>query len=97
MINFHPDLIPSSVIKARAKELRKQETPAEKLLWGKLRRDHVKNIHFRRQVPMGRFILDFYAASLKLAIELDGNIHQHQKERDQERTKWLNSIRYFCY
>lgn len=57
----------------RARELRREMTPAERKLWFEFLRAH--SIKFRRQVPFEGYILDFYAPSLKLCIELDGRSH----------------------
>ena len=78
-----------TIIKARY--LRKEETKAEKILWKELR-DNKLGIKWRRQHPIDMFILDFYAPKIKLAIELDGSIHnlKENKEYDQDRTDYLN-------
>ncbi len=77
-----------------ARELRKNATPAEKLLWAELRNRQVCGKKFLRQHPWiyetdrGRlhfFIADFYCAEHKLVIELDGKIHEKQKHYDRER------------
>jgi very-short-patch-repair endonuclease len=69
-----------------AKENRRRSTPAEEMLWTALRRPQIRGVPFRRQHPVGRFILDFYCPGKKLCVELDGAIHDEQKERDEERT-----------
>lgn len=63
-------------------------TEAEKILWKKLRDRRLDNLKFRRQHPVGKFILDFYRHELKLAVEVDGNIHKLEdiRERDEGRT-----------
>jgi len=77
-----------------ARELRKNSTPAEKLLWKELRNRQLSNLKFYRQHPLiyeedrGRlhfFIADFYCAEHKLVIELDGKIHEKQRNYDRER------------
>ena len=78
----------SLLIKARY--LRKEETLAEKMLWQELKNKKL-GIKFRRQHPVEKFILDFYAPEIKLAIELDGKIHKENKEYDELRTEYLNS------
>jgi very-short-patch-repair endonuclease len=70
--------------------LRQVMTPAERLLWAHLRRNAL-GYHFRRQAPMGKFILDFYCVKAKLAIEVDGDIHTEKIERDAEKTNWLQN------
>jgi len=73
-------------IHAFAKELRKNLTPAEKLLWFELRNRKVANCKFRRQHPINIFIADFYCHEKKLIVEIDGEIHSLQKEYDIGRT-----------
>ena len=71
---------------SRAKELRKETTEAEKLFWERvLKNKKLSHFKFTRQKPLDHFIVDFYCASLHLAIEIDGKIHDFQKERDKER------------
>jgi hypothetical protein len=57
-----------------ARELRKDMTPAEKKLWSKLRKGQICGTHFRKQHPVGPFIIDFFCAKAKLAIEVDGDV-----------------------
>ncbi len=76
-------------IRLRARQLRHEVTPAEQLLWERLRNRQLLGLKFRRQHPVGNFIVDFYCAEQKLIIELDGAVHEHQRERDQERTEIL--------
>ena len=64
-------------------------TGPEKTLWFLLRRNSL-GWHFRRQHPIGPFILDFYCAPLKLCIEVDGPVHDDQADRDARRTAWLS-------
>jgi very-short-patch-repair endonuclease len=75
----------------RARHLRKNVTNAEQKIWFYLRRNQLSNLYFRRQTPVGPYILDFYCHELGLAIELDGGQHdddQH-RTRDAHRTQWL--------
>ena len=60
----------------KAKELRKYETEAEKILWTKLNKNQMMGLQFRRQHPINRFIADFYCVKIKLVIEVDGSIHE---------------------
>ena len=78
----------SPEIFARAKELRKNMTPAEKLLWQRLRNYQLDGFYFRRQHPIKYFIADFYCAKADLIVELDGGIHNtpDNKEWDINRT-----------
>ena len=81
-------------VQQRAKELRKEMTSAEKILWERLRNRQVGGFKFRRQHPMGSFIADFYCAECKLVIEIDGDIHISQVEADAERTEIIESFGY---
>ena len=73
--------------------LRKQMTPAERALWQRLRRNQLDGWHFRRQHPVGGFIVDFFCAKAKLVIEVDGPIHEKQRAYDAERTQLLESLK----
>jgi len=78
-------------LNAAAREMRRQATPAETILWQQLRRGWMDGDRFRRQHAIGRFILDLYCAQRKLAIELDGAHHAEAEQamRDQARTAAL--------
>lgn len=78
----------------RRKHHRKRLTAAEAALWNLLKRDQLEGRKFRRQHSVGKFILDFYCASEKLAIELDGAHHftEEGMEYDERRTRFLNSF-----
>jgi very-short-patch-repair endonuclease len=78
----------------RARELRQRQTPAEAMLWQRLRRRQLKGYYFRRQQPIGGFIADFYCADAQLVIELDGGIHVLQADYDAARSKWLKTHGY---
>jgi very-short-patch-repair endonuclease len=77
----------------RAKELRREMTPTEKILWQELRANKL-GVHFRRQQIIAGFIVDFYCHKADLVIEVDGSVHdgQEQKEYDVEREKILKEI-----
>ena len=75
----------------RAKELRREMTPAEKLLWEELRANKL-GVHFRRQQVIQGFIVDFYCHKAGLVIEVDGDIHDLQKEEDERREKVLSEM-----
>lgn len=68
-----------------ARELRKRSTEAEKLLWRRLSRRQLEGFKFRRQQPIGRYIVDFVNFETKLIIELDGGQHATQKDQDKKR------------
>jgi type I restriction enzyme M protein len=81
--------IPKQLLE-NARELRKNQTEAEELLWQLLRNRQLNNLKFRRQHPLkAGFILDFYCAESKLGIEIDGGYHneKEQREYDAERAK----------
>ena len=73
-----------------AKEMRRVMTPSERVLWAELRNRQVMNTKFRRQHPFGQFILDFYAADVKLAIEVDGSVHNTPDQQAYDR--WRDDI-----
>ena len=75
----------------RARTLRSQMTPAEKVLWQELRGNKLGS-HFRRQQVIAGFIVDFYCHTSGLVIELDGDIHREQQEYDAERDKILEGM-----
>ena len=79
----------ASEIRARARALRRPMTPPEQKLWFRLRRNQIEGFKFKRQHPIGRFIVDFYCGSCRLVIELDGDTHVEQQEYDAARTAWL--------
>ena len=78
-------------IKAWAREMRSQMTDAEALLWRLLRNRRIAGAKFRRQHPVGRYILDYYCVEKKLAIELDGRQHSDAADYDQRRDNWLDT------
>jgi very-short-patch-repair endonuclease len=81
----------SRVVRARAKELRKEQTLAERLLWRVLRDRAVNGLKFRRQHPLDGFVLDFFCPEARLCVELDGGIHDAQQARDAARTAQLEA------
>ena len=76
-----------------ARRLPRQQTGEEKELWHALRAGHFAGFKFRRQHPVGNYLLDFYCPLAKLSIELDGFQHglPRQHQRDEEREKFLAS------
>ena len=74
-----------------ARELRHEQTNAERVLWNVLRNRQVLNLKFRRQHPIGNYIADFCCIEKGLIIELDGSQHLERVAQDEERTRWLNS------
>ena len=75
----------------RAKELRRDMTPAEKVLWQELRANKL-GVHFRRQQVIAGFIVDFYCHKAGLVVEVDGDIHDLQKGEDVRREKALREL-----
>lgn len=78
----------------RRKELRNNQTRAEKVLWEKIRRRQLKGYKFRRQHGIGEYIVDFYCSKLKLVIEVDGGYHEEagRQEYDEKRDSYLSSL-----
>jgi very-short-patch-repair endonuclease len=81
------DKIGISSLTSRARELRHSDTLAERLAWKLLRNRRLLRYKFRRQVPLGSAIADFYCPSLRLVVELDGAGHafESQAKRDRRR------------
>lgn len=87
-IHNHPDM------KQLRKALRNEPTAAERELWNALKQSNLGGYKFRRQHSVGRYIVDFYCPSQRLAIELDGDSHFTDEaiEYDLERTVFLNAL-----
>ena len=81
------------VLKERRRELRRNQTDAEKTLWARLRNKQFFGLKFFRQYSYGHYILDFYCPENMLAVELDGGQHNlpESREYDAERTAYLNA------
>jgi very-short-patch-repair endonuclease len=79
-------------ILARAKKLRQEMTPAEKMLWRELKGNRWEGLHFRRQQIVHGYFADFCCHQHELIIELDGGIHELQKEYDAEREEYLLAL-----
>ncbi len=75
-----------------AREMRHEPTPAENMLWRRLRNRQVADARFRRQHNVDRFVVDFYCAEASLVIEVDGPIHERSTEADQVRQEYLESL-----
>jgi very-short-patch-repair endonuclease len=73
------------------RRLRSEMTDAENHLWTRLRRKQIGGYRFRRQVPIGPYVVDFACLHSWLAIEVDGGQHGEAIERDDRRTAWLES------
>jgi len=74
-----------------ARRLRREMTDPERLLWGKLRAHRQDGLAFRRQVPMGQYVVDFACHAARLVVELDGGGHSWapRSARDEARSAWL--------
>jgi very-short-patch-repair endonuclease len=73
----------------RARVLRSNQTEAEQRLWYYLRARRFFGLKFKRQKPVGNYIVDFVCFSPKLIIEVDGGHHAEQEEYDERRDRWL--------
>jgi very-short-patch-repair endonuclease len=84
----------SSPLKERSRELRRLQTVAEKHAWYLLRDRRTLGLKFRRRVPIGDFIVDFYCDELKLVIEIDGDVHEREviARRDEVRDEKLKRL-----
>ena len=83
-----------TIFKERRRDLRRNQTEAEKILWKQLRNKGLFGLKFFRQYSVGAYIIDFYCPEYKLAIELDGGQHaeEENQEYDKIRTNYLESI-----
>ena len=79
---------------SKARQLRRNSTDAEEILWRHLRNRQLEGFKFRRQSPIGPYITDFECFAEKLVIELDGGQHQSQADYDNERTRYLEASGY---
>ena len=79
-----------------AKQLRVSATDAERKLWSILRNHQIAGLRFRRQQPVGPYVVDFYCSAAKLIIEHDGDQHGADEDAayDATRTQWLSSHGY---
>jgi len=77
-----------------SRNLRKNQTDAENLIWRHLRGKQFEGLRFRRQHPLGRYIVDFVCLEKRLVLELDGGQHAIEKDRDNQRDHWLTAEGY---
>ena len=68
-----------------AREMRRDMTPSEKVLWQQLKGNNIGGLHFRRQQTIDGFIADFYCHAAGLVVEADGAVHELQADYDQQR------------
>jgi very-short-patch-repair endonuclease len=85
-------MLTSAAVQTRARELRRTPTPAEEKLWRRLRNRQLGGLKFRRQHPIGGYIVDFYCAAHHLVVEIDGGIHATQRQADQDRNRELEAL-----
>ncbi len=76
----------------RAKKLRREMTPEEKILWKHIRTNKMNSLHFRRQQIIHGYFADFYCHQHELMVEVDGGVHELQKEYDANREAYLMAI-----
>jgi len=74
----------------RARIMRREPTPAERVLWKALRDKRLHGVKFRRQVPLGPYIVDFYCPAARLVVEVDGVVHADSLT-DPTRDEWLRA------
>ena len=81
-------------LKFNARQLRRNMTDGEQLIWARLRRKQLFGVQFYRQKPIGRYIVDFFAPKAKLVVEVDGSQHfaGNQAIRDEQRDKYLSNL-----
>jgi very-short-patch-repair endonuclease len=89
-------MISTAIRRAAAKKLRANTTPHERILWRALKELPIEGTHFRRQAPIGRYVVDFFCPAKRLVIELDGGHHNDDEtaKRDSERQAWLEQEGY---
>ena len=83
-----------SNLKYKARQLRKNMTESERLLWSRLRGKRLLGMQFYRQKPIGEYIVDFFAPRTKLVVEVDGSQHMEgkQAQKDDKRDKYLAAV-----
>ena len=88
----HQDKELRGKLRSLARQMRRRPTPAEDLLWKRLRGCQLARFKFYRQHPIDRFIVDFYCPAAALVVEVDGDVHRQQVEADQEREQVLSEL-----
>lgn len=76
---------------AKARELRKNQTEAERAVWSQVRSRRLQGYKFRRQQSLGRYVVDFVCFEERVIVELDGRHHSEQIAYDSKRDVWLES------
>ena len=82
------------MVSPHARELRATPTDAERRLWWRLRNKQLDGFRFRRQQPMGPYVVDFFCPEASLIIEIDGGQHDANQAQDALRTRWLEGRGY---
>jgi very-short-patch-repair endonuclease len=94
-------MVSATIRRAVAKKLRANTTPHERALWRALKELPIDGSHFRRQAPIGPYVVDFFCPAKRLIIELDGGHHNEDEEaqRDRVRQQWLEQegYRVICF
>ncbi len=80
-------VVETSILLARS--LRRVQTDAERLLWRHLQSKQMEGFKFRRQAPIGKYVVDFVSFARKLIVEVDGGQHAVEIAKDQKRENWL--------
>ncbi|MBN1822710.1 MAG: endonuclease domain-containing protein [Endomicrobiales bacterium] len=83
-----------SNLRGLAKNFRKSSTKTENCLWFLIKNRQLEGVKFRRQEPLGRYIVDFVSYDKKLIIELDGGQHTFSSEQDKKRDVWFRKKGY---
>jgi very-short-patch-repair endonuclease len=78
----------------RVRDLRSNLTDAERRLWQSLKRRQIAGVKFRRQQPIGPFIVDFVCFDPRVIVEVDGGQHAERLHDDEKRTRWLEAQGY---
>ncbi|MET4389367.1 very-short-patch-repair endonuclease [Bradyrhizobium sp. F1.4.3] len=89
-------MVSTSIRRAAAQRLRANTTPHERKLWRALKDLPIEGSHFRRQAPIGPYVVDFFCPAKRLILEIDGGHHNEDDvaKRDLERQRWLESEGY---
>jgi very-short-patch-repair endonuclease len=89
-------MVSTSLRRLTAKKLRSRTTPHERALWRALKEFPLQGTHFRRQAPIGTFVVDFFCPAARLIIEIDGGHHSEDQniEKDLKRQLWLEQEGY---
>jgi very-short-patch-repair endonuclease len=90
------EMVSTTIRRAAAKKLRANTTPHERILWRALKELPIEGTHFRRQAPIGPYVVDFFCPAKRLIVELDGGHHSEDAtaKRDSERQAWLEQEGY---